>query len=454
MNSVTDDMLQPLYQSIGDIVQTHSMSSAIQYNGLTGKIISEPVQRNNKQDQVSVSLTLTNGNKKVLWVKLSNLVTPLIGLKVHTHSLKATLYNFLMGDITGAPVERDNVMRIPVLLTLADGTTKDLLIQLGNLHLLSPKHTLPLTANEMEYFMLSAVLLGHKLQLKLCVDMGVSLIDPIYGGTSILTVALMEDNVEMIEVLANLGADVNARVDGDSSLGCCCWPTPLDLAATNGQIGVIHTLVELGADVNNVDPNGVSALLFAIRAGHVGSVQALAEHGADVNTSDSNGDTPVLVASEKNLIAVIKMLVKFGANLNLLNVFGFTPVHIACAKGHTEVITTLAELGADMNVFSLENMTPIDTAIQHNQFHVLDYLYKWGADMTPLSYYLNSNNNPVLVELVERILGKISGKCKLCGCSSKRLKKCSRCESVRYCSVACQKQDHKAHKKICCTGKC
>jgi hypothetical protein len=42
----------------------------------------------------------------------------------------------------------------------------------------------------------------------------------------------------------------------------------------------------------------------------------------------------------------------------------------------------------------------------------------------------------------------VDGNCHQCG-SPHSLKNCSSCRSVRYCSVACQQKDWKAHKVDC-----
>jgi hypothetical protein len=57
--------------------------------------------------------------------------------------------------------------------------------------------------------------------------------------------------------------------------------------------------------------------------------------------------------------------------------------------------------------------------------------------------------NTEAMQLIDKILTKLTNNCELCGSSSKRLKVCSKCEKVRYCSRECQVQDHKKHKKEC-----
>ena len=53
-------------------------------------------------------------------------------------------------------------------------------------------------------------------------------------------------------------------------------------AASNGHKDVVHALVNHGADVNQTDEKGRTAVSVATKAGHLEIVQLLVEKGADV----------------------------------------------------------------------------------------------------------------------------------------------------------------------------
>mmetsp|Transcript_7292 Transcript_7292/g.13828 ORF Transcript_7292/g.13828 Transcript_7292/m.13828 type:complete len:99 (+) Transcript_7292:2-298(+) len=93
-------------------------------------------------------------------------------------------------------------------------------------------------------------------------------------------------------------------------------------------------------------------------------------------------------------------------------------------------------------------------AAQQGHVEVIKMLYKFGADMKPdfkrsvaeMALFCNKKE---ALQLIEKILSKLTSECEYCGCSSKRLKLCSKCEKVRYCSRECQVSDYKKHKKEC-----
>ena len=124
---------------------------------------------------------------------------------------------------------------------------------------------------------------------------------------------------------------------------------------------------------------------------------------------------------------------------------------MAAENGYVEVIRALAEHGADLNTPNQDGVSPVLVAANEGHSDVIKLLYKLGADMKPhfkwsMKDLAEKNDQAEAVQCIDRILAKLTNECECCGRSSKRLKKCSKCEKVRYCSLDCQKQDHQKHK--------
>jgi ankyrin repeat protein len=196
----------------------------------------------------------------------------------------------------------------------------------------------------------------------------------------------------------------------------------LHKAVVDGNVKAIRNYVKMGADVNSPDEDGWTPVLIAAQYGHVHVIRALAEHGADLNTPNNDGTTPVYIAAQEGHVEVIKVLVKHGADMNTPKDDGGTPVLAAAHRGHADVIKLLYKLGADMKLDS-------------TQFS--------------MKQLAQDENNTKALQRINKILNKLNSNCELCGSSSKRLKVCSKCEKVRYCSRECQVQDYKKHKKEC-----
>lgn len=115
--------------------------------------------------------------------------------------------------------------------------------------------------------------------------------------------------------------------------------SPLMLAAVSNQPDLVDVLVDSGADVNAKGRWGATPLHWACWRGSADAVDALLHRGADVNAkSDNDGSTPLFWAcrgsregfwSRNNHTAVIKILLDSGADAETSNRDGFYAVSIA-----------------------------------------------------------------------------------------------------------------------------
>lgn len=94
---------------------------------------------------------------------------------------------------------------------------------------------------------------------------------------------------------------------------------PLSLASHFGKsYEIIKTLLECGADVNELDAEGDSPLFnFIIRGGdsHYDTIKILIEHGADVNHIGGNCMSVLMVACGCSSERVIRFLLDNGADI-------------------------------------------------------------------------------------------------------------------------------------------
>jgi ankyrin repeat protein len=146
--------------------------------------------------------------------------------------------------------------------------------------------------------------------------------------------------------------------------------TPLQDAAWRGDVAAVRQLVKDGADVNETDDMGATALYWAARGGHpLGPHQckgeaparpeviaALVELGADPNIQDrrpkgfgrSSGWTPLFVALHHEQFNSARVMLERGADPNILSDQGISVVTVAAAEGAPkELITLMLEKGFD-----------------------------------------------------------------------------------------------------------
>ena len=113
-------------------------------------------------------------------------------------------------------------------------------------------------------------------------------------------------HTEVVVELLNAGASPNVRT-GDGT-------TALREATVNNQEDVVRILLEHGADVNaKEDIFGTTCLMEAARVGSVPIVKLLLQHGADVNAMEDTGFTALTEASLRGHLTVVNLLKQYGA---------------------------------------------------------------------------------------------------------------------------------------------
>jgi ankyrin repeat protein len=156
---------------------------------------------------------------------------------------------------------------------------------------------------------------------------------------------------DVARLLLERGADVNARIENgsdDDPEG----NTPLHTAADNGRVEVAHVLLECGANVGAEDNKGRTPLHVAAKHREVETVRLLLEHGANVRAEDNEGTSPLHIAAKFGKIEAVRMLLEHGANAGAEDNKGRTPFRMASAAGEEETMKLLLEHGAK-GVYSL-----------------------------------------------------------------------------------------------------
>ena len=134
---------------------------------------------------------------------------------------------------------------------------------------------------------------------------------------------LKTSNCEELMKLVNLKlsvGDLNLKFErSNESISWCS----LSLAAKFGQYSIVKLLTYSMADINQVDCNGTTALMYACETGHLEVVEILLENGADVSCNNNYGFSAILLAIvgkaggiERQMI--VEMLMQMGAGFSSL----------------------------------------------------------------------------------------------------------------------------------------
>lgn len=173
--------------------------------------------------------------------------------------------------------------------------------------------------------------------------------------------------------------------------------TDLEFASVHGRIEIIEILLETGADVNARNPLWTSTpLMAATSGGHVKAVRFLIDYGADLEAKDSLGRNCLFTAVEFRYRKILQVLLNAGADVNVNDNWGVTPLMCAVILNSIKTVKILLAAGADVN------------AIDINGNIALDYVRYKRYSIPIIGDFYTSERNKEMVQILEEAMIKSS----------------------------------------------
>ena len=173
---------------------------------------------------------------------------------------------------------------------------------------------------------------------------------------------------------------------GVSLLGGLLLAGPADLrlpeAAMKADKAAVRALLQQKTDVNAAQPDGTTALHWAVQHDDLETAQLLLRAGAKVDAATRYGVTPLYLACVNGNAALIDALLKAGADANSANPGGETVLMTASRTGKPEAIKLLIDRGAKVNAKeSVRGQTALMWAVLENHPDAAKMLLANGADI-------------------------------------------------------------------------
>jgi ankyrin repeat protein len=259
----------------------------------------------------------------------------------------------------------------------------------------------------------SACLNGNEAMVRLLLRAGANPNAALLLGETPLMVASRTGSAQVVAQLLEAGASVNAHAARGQ--------TALMWAAAQRHPAVVKVLLAHGADlhartdawsqVEAVSPHGHlgynrpipygrdTALMFAARSGDLESAQLLLGAGANVNDTDAWGVSAMLLAAHSGHRPLMELLLQKGARPDAADA-GFAALHVAIMRRDEAMVRALLDHGANPNLpltnwtptrrqskdYNFEpelvGATPLWLAARFTQPNVMRLLVQKGADLT------------------------------------------------------------------------
>jgi|SoiMethySBSTD1v2_1073268.scaffolds.fasta_scaffold00073_83 uncharacterized protein len=149
-------------------------------------------------------------------------------------------------------------------------------------------------------------------------------------------------------------------------------------AATRRGAGVLLVFAALCATPNAQSPR---PLVDAVRRDDPAAVKSLLRNKTIVNQADPDGTTALHYAVQANDASLVTTLIAAGANVRAKNRYGLQPLTLAATNGSEPVISLLLKAGADANTVTDAGEPVIMTAARTGNVAALERLIAAGADV-------------------------------------------------------------------------
>ena len=197
--------------------------------------------------------------------------------------------------------------------------------------------------------------LGIELILMVDIVSEVEIATHVSGGigfveySTALAKAVASEDVESVRELIANGADVNVKEEKHDRI------TPLFTAVDDGNIEIVHMLLNAGAKANIRSDDKSTPLMQLDGDASPELVLLLIRYGAKVNVANTDGETALVLATASASPEVIRALIDVGADVNAADSEGVTALMRAAERDSAEIVRTLLEAGASVNARDKED---------------------------------------------------------------------------------------------------
>lgn len=171
--------------------------------------------------------------------------------------------------------------------------------------------------------------------------------------------------------------------------------TALHWAVFHREHKLIERLLSAGADVNATTSYRVSPLSLACEVADVATVKILLAAKADVESRRLGNERPLMIAARRGNKVIVRELIKHGAKVDATESGSQSALMWASSAGHASVVNELLQADAEPSLKARRGFTAMMFAAREGQIDVVKRLLEAGVDVNSVMSPPNSSGrNP------------------------------------------------------------
>ena len=192
-------------------------------------------------------------------------------------------------------------------------------------------------------------------------------------------------------------------------------PSEIASAAEKGDLAAVRSLIAKKADVNAPQPDGATALHWAVYRNNTEMTDALLRAGAKAQVTNKNGISPLYMAALYGNPIIVNSLIKGGADAKSKGPSGETMLMLAARNGNPDAIKALIAAGADVNAKEpLRGTTALMWAVEQKHPAAVKALLDGDADFAARSGNAGNPRNYLSTSFAGSNAGAQTAKMRLC----------------------------------------
>jgi ankyrin repeat protein len=255
--------------------------------------------------------------------------------------------------------------------------------------------------------LVEAAMFGKLEQVQEIIASGVDVNSISACGRTALSLAIQGGYIPVIKALLDAGADPNLPDETNDGLPNT---SPLMEATSTffapNRFTMVRLLMQRGADVNQQDAKGKTALMYAVGRSDADIMRSLIQGGANLDIGDFESNTALMRAKNEDLAQAVNILKQAGASEQ-----GLKEVELlkAVDDGNLEKVKSLLQGNINVNM-RVEERTALCQSANHGHLEIVKLLIAAGADvelrgmeghLNPLLYAAYAGNLEVVRVLLE-----------------------------------------------------